>query len=284
MVKFKIFLSNPVNEEIPVYVNGQKKVEVNLSTDKWNDFYGNFFSKLNQKVIKKEIIDAKKTIGQIDKYYLPKKDDFFLELGCGPAFYCQEYAKKGMNVVGIDFSLNALNGAKALFKKGRISNYLLVNGDICKMPFKNNIFSLIYGGGVIEHFKDTKSAVKEIYRVLKPGGIAFNTVPLLNIGSLTYRQVWGNIPNLPILRNLAELIHIKLLKSRHMTFGWEYSFTRGSLKKIFKEAGFKKVIIKKFEVDLEFNFIKNKKIKKIANFLAQNSPLFWPMVYIVAEK
>ena len=269
---------------IPFFVDSYKKEDLKLSSKKWNSFYDDFFSNLNDKTIKIEIKDAQKTISQINKFCSQKKGDFFLELGCGPAFYCQEYIKKGMNVVGIDFSFTALRGAEKLFKKSKLLNFLLVGGDVCKMPFKDNSFDLIYGGGVIEHFKDTKSAIKEIHRVLKPDGIVFNTVPLLNIGSLTYRQVWGNIPNLPVLKELAEIIHVKILKSRYMTFGWEYSFTRSYLRKIHKEVGFKEVIINKFEVDLEFAFIRNKQFKKVANFLAQKSPLFWPMVYIVAKK
>ena len=92
-------------------------------------------------------------------------------------------------------------------------------------------------------------------RVLKKEGVSFNTAPYLNIGSLTYRQIWGNIPNFPILKQLAEFIHIKLLKGQHMIFGYEFSFLGSTLKKFHKKAGFEKIYVDKFKVKLAFDFV-----------------------------
>jgi len=255
-----------------------------LTKEKWENFYQDFFKNFNEEKVNKEIDDINKTILQIEKYYKPKKNESFLELGCGPAFCCYQMAKKEMKVSGMEISLNALKWAKKFFKKKGVKNYNFVFGDIQKMPFKDNTFDLIYGGGVIEHLENPRDVIKEIYRVLKPGGFVFNTVPFLNIGSLTYRQIWGNIPYFPIIKEIAKLVHVKILKSRHMRFGLEYSFTRRFLRKIHQEAGFEEFHIEKFQVDLEFIFIKNKFLKRIANYLGQNSIFFWPMIYVVAKK
>ena len=151
------------------------------------------------------------------------------------------------------------------------------------MPIKNNTVDLVYGGGVIEHFKDTGSCIDELYRVLKRSGVSFNTVPYLNIGSLTYRQVWGNIPNVPVLREVAEFIHIKLLGAKHMIFGYEMSFTKRTLFSIHKQSGFKKISVDKFQTTLSFEFIP-KFFRPFFIYLADTSPLFWPMVKVIGTK
>lgn len=269
----------PFVQNIPNFI--APDINRELTQKKWTHFYQDYSLVLDEILINKERIDALKTISQINRYYLPRRNDNFLELGCGLAYYCYEYARKGMDVYGIDFSLNALKQSKLISKN---SKPYLFCADIENMPFGDNSFDLVYGGGVIEHLPNPEIVLREIFRVLKPGGLVFNTVPLLNLGSLTYRQLWGNIPYFPGLKQIAELIHVKMLKAKHMRFGWEYSFSKHYLNRIHRSYEFREIIINKFEVDLEFAFIKNKQIKGIFNYLAQKSPLFWPMVYICAKK
>jgi len=94
--------------------------------------------------------------------------------------------------------------------------------------------------------------------------------------------MWGNIPDFPILKQLTELIHIKLLKSKR--FGYELSFTRNKLEKLYRRAGYDDVSIDKLIVSLELEYLGNKTLKKIAQYLCQNSRLFWPMVAVTGVK
>lgn len=262
--------------------------DVLLSQEKWDQEY-------KKSKDKKEILALKEGFKKIylesNMKYIKKalnsyKNKLYLEIGCGPFFIGQELAKEGVTVVGIDYSVNALRLAKFYLEEEKITNYLLICGDVTKMPFKDNQFDLLYGGGVIEHFKDTVGVVKENHRVLKKGGVAFNTVPYLNLGSLTYRQMWGNIPNAPILKELAEFVHIRILKGKRMIFGYEYSFTKGQLRKIFNKAGFnnENIEVDKLEVPLLFEYLKNKFVRKAAIVVANNLEWFWPGLYILAKK
>ena len=53
-----------------------------------------------------------------------------------------------------------------------------VKANLCNLPFKNNTYDLILCNHVLEHIIDDIKAMKEIYRVLKPGGRAILQVPL----------------------------------------------------------------------------------------------------------
>ena len=199
-------------------------------------------------------------------------------------------ARRGHRVIGIDSSFEALKLAREIFarkfqsiKSSNSPGALFVCADVKKMPLAADSIDLIYGGGVIEHFDNLKGSVSELYRVCKSGGAAFNTVPCLSLGALTYRQLWGNIPDLPVIKQMAEFIHIGLLKSRHMKFGYEKSYLVSKLRRVFKKAGFSSVDIGYFDCNLKFEFVRNNCLKDVLKKIARNR-LFWPMVYVSSIK
>jgi|SRR5690606_25923828 len=52
-----------------------------------------------------------------------------------------------------------------------------VKADICDLPFEDNTYDFILCNHVLEHIPDDTKAMKEIYRVLKPGGTAILQIP-----------------------------------------------------------------------------------------------------------
>jgi predicted SAM-dependent methyltransferase len=52
-----------------------------------------------------------------------------------------------------------------------------VKADICNLPFKDNEYDLILCNHVLEHIPDDTKAMQELYRVLKPGGMAILQIP-----------------------------------------------------------------------------------------------------------
>jgi len=52
-----------------------------------------------------------------------------------------------------------------------------VKADICVLPFKDNEFDVILCNHVLEHVKDDKKAMSELYRVMKPGGWGIFQIP-----------------------------------------------------------------------------------------------------------
>ena len=52
-----------------------------------------------------------------------------------------------------------------------------VKADICNLPFEDNSFDIIFCNHVLEHIPDDTKAMKELYRVLKPGGMGIFQIP-----------------------------------------------------------------------------------------------------------
>lgn len=52
-----------------------------------------------------------------------------------------------------------------------------VKADICNLPFENNSYDIILCNHVLEHIPDDTKAMQELYRVLKPNGMAILQIP-----------------------------------------------------------------------------------------------------------
>jgi len=275
-----------VKEGIFQFVKTFDEDSLQLSSDKWRTFYDETLSNDSYEDLYSNYMTNHfdSLYEQISEFKKVDKDLIFLEMGCGLMFLGRAISDKCALVIGLDISNNALKIVKKKFDALGIKNYILIQGDIGQMPIKSNSIGLVYGGGVLEHLKNTNSAVEEFYRVLKKGGVSFNTIPHLNVGSLTYRQLWGNIPDFPLVRTVFAFIHIKLLKAKHMRFGYELSFPARKMFKLHKKSGFREVFITKFEVTLSFDFVLSGSLKRILRRVANSSPLFWPMIKVIGKK
>jgi ubiquinone/menaquinone biosynthesis C-methylase UbiE len=92
-----------------------------------------------------------------------------LEIGCGAGIDSLEFARNGAKVTSIDFTDNAVTLTKELAKEAGFS-LDVSRGDAKKLSFADNTFDCVYSYGVLHHIPDINRALKEIHRVLKPGG------------------------------------------------------------------------------------------------------------------
>jgi ubiquinone/menaquinone biosynthesis C-methylase UbiE len=250
-----------------------------LSHNQWTNYFG-----IGGRFISESVVDLGRNTHQISEYKKIGRKTVYLEIVCGPIVFGQQISEQCKLVIGIDLSLSALKIAKKLLKENGADNYILIQADILNMPISDDTIDLVYGAGVLEHFKNSQKCVDELFRVLNEGGVAFNSVPYLNIGSLTYRQIWGNIPNFPILKQIAEFFHIKLFKGKYMIFGYELSFLGSILYKMHRNSGFKKIYTDQFKVKLQFDYIRFLPFRKMLVRIAESNRLFWPMIKVVAQK
>lgn len=83
-------------------------------------------------------------------------------------------AQSGAEVHGVDISEPTVRLARHTAPDGRATTLV---ADCRQLPYKQNSFDAIYSMGTIEHFDESHLAVREMWRVLKPGGRAIVGVP-----------------------------------------------------------------------------------------------------------
>lgn len=275
-----------IDKDIPSLINSYSQ-DTSLSQEKWEKIYkdNNYWNTVKNNY---ESNFLERTTNMISPH-LSQKDKnnkIFFEVGSGSGYVGEYYAKMGFFYIGIDFSPESLIKLKKRLIKSNINNFILVHGDIQKMPIKNAVIDFSFGGGVIEHFRNTQLVVNHLYRITKKNGVAYNTVPYLNLGNMIFRSQWGGIPNIIVIKQLAELFHINLLKGRHMIFGYELQFTQKQLKVLHENAGFETSMIKvkPYYVELELNIIKSKLLKTIINLIAKKWNQLKPGLEVIAIK
>jgi len=99
-----------------------------------------------------------------------------LDVGCGSGAMVLELCKRGCEAVGADLSSSMVRNVRHVFAAFSASKPILTVADLEHLPFADHCFTVIVCAGVIEYLERDVTALEEIARVLKPGGVAFITV------------------------------------------------------------------------------------------------------------
>lgn len=88
-----------------------------------------------------------------------------LDAGCGSGRYAEVSAKYGAEVVCVDLSYAVESAYRNL---GKLRNVHIIQADIFNLPFKDNVFDIVYSFGVLHHTPDPRRAFSSLARLLKP--------------------------------------------------------------------------------------------------------------------
>jgi ubiquinone/menaquinone biosynthesis C-methylase UbiE len=98
-----------------------------------------------------------------------------------------QFARGGARCVGIDLTPRSIEITRHRFRLyGAEGDFMISDGE--HLPFHDASFDVVYSNGVLHHTPDTAGAIREIHRVLRPGGVA--KVMLYHRNSLNY---WGEV-------------------------------------------------------------------------------------------
>lgn len=160
--------------------------------DFWNRNVNQFNQLKRDDIGTHEFYDAAEKLRYHYHYHLPPLFDrvakefpggMLLEVGCSMGNDTIQFARRGMDVTGVDITEAAIELIKQRFALYNISGDFRV-ADAEKLPFPDNTFDVCYSFGVLHHTPDTAGAIEELRRVLKPNGKAF--VMLYNTQSLNW--------------------------------------------------------------------------------------------------
>jgi 2-polyprenyl-3-methyl-5-hydroxy-6-metoxy-1,4-benzoquinol methylase len=161
-----------------------------------------------QQIIKRENFLRNIFFGFKEKFKFQKIN--YLDIGCGTGGMLKIAKEFGWNIYGCDISKSVIKMAKKYSKVNKI--YL---GDITKCKFQDSFFDFITMNHVIEHLVNLNNQIKEIERILKPGGIIFIRCP--NYKNI--RCFWDRK---------------KIIKQEHVNY-----FTNKDLIRLFEKHNFK---------------------------------------------
>ena len=107
-----------------------------------------------------------------------------LDMGCGAGRHAFELYRRGADVVALDQNTSDLAEVAVMFEamaaEGQVptgSSAATVEGDALALPFDDGEFDRIIAAEILEHIPDDRTAMEELFRVLKPGGVLAVTVP-----------------------------------------------------------------------------------------------------------
>ncbi|MEA1996701.1 MAG: class I SAM-dependent methyltransferase, partial [Gemmatimonadota bacterium] len=115
-----------------------------------------------------------------------------LDLGCHLAIYSCFLAVKGHRVVGADVDRETLEIAKKKYSHPNL-RIVLLDGE--RLDFEDNSFDCVLLLEVLEHCQDPRGLVREIHRVLRPGGSLVLSVPNAASYHTFARSILLNIPS-----------------------------------------------------------------------------------------
>jgi ubiquinone/menaquinone biosynthesis C-methylase UbiE len=165
-------------------------------------------------------------------YLSPEPHHTMLEAGCGTGRMTRSFAERCDQLVSIDFSLESLKvNARKLHHHG-VKNVLLVQADLCRLPFKTNAFDRVVSCQVLEHIPTPRSreaAVGELARVLDSGGTlvlsAYQHSLLTKLFGQKEGEHEGGIPFFRFERAELRALLERELKVEHITGKLVYHYT-----------------------------------------------------------
>ncbi len=146
--------------------------------------------------------------------------DTMLELGSGRGEMLKCFSDLGMTVKGVDLSQEA----QVLSPGLEMSSCDL---ETEKLPFPDSCFDVVFNKSVLEHIRNTDHLIREIRRVLKPGGLILCMVPdwesnyKIFFDDYTHKSPFTTVSLNDLLR-IHDFVDVRVYKFRQLPIVWRH--------------------------------------------------------------
>lgn len=120
--------------------------------------------------------------------FIKDVDGHVLDIGCCDGYFTNVLLEnsKADHITGIDVLEHTIKYAQKRYKKNKKLSFQL--GEAHKLPFKKNSFDHVFCLEALEHVEDPLIVLKEMRRVLKPGGRIHILIPAENT---LFKVIWA---------------------------------------------------------------------------------------------
>ncbi len=159
-----------------------------------------------------------------------------LEIGGGMGTDLAQFAKHGAITTDVDLSAGHLQHAKENFDLRGLTG-TFIHHDAEALPFEDDSFNLVYSNGVIHHTPNSAQLVREMCRVLKPGGRAIAMVYAENSLHYWYALVAAQALFSGLLADysMGEIMSRSVEKTTHGSRPLVKVYTRERLRRLFSD-------------------------------------------------
>lgn len=112
------------------------------------------------------------------RWLKPRRDERILDIGCGEGTYNYRIALRGARVFGFDLNRDQLRRAAASHKTPSTGFFC---ADASALPLRPEQFDTVMSLCVFEHLPDDRQTLREMWRVLRPGGRILLTLDSLSL-------------------------------------------------------------------------------------------------------
>jgi ubiquinone/menaquinone biosynthesis C-methylase UbiE len=150
-------------------------------SDVWANLYNRHvtFANYNFLIRKRHVLDL-----------FDKRGGRVLDAGCGTGDFIPDLAARGGAIFALDFAQEMIEKARAHVERTGLERPVqFFASDVSNLPFETAFFDAIIAVGLVEYLADLDGALRQMHRVLKPGGILIVTVPNITSPFMAYETL-----------------------------------------------------------------------------------------------
>jgi 2-polyprenyl-3-methyl-5-hydroxy-6-metoxy-1,4-benzoquinol methylase len=187
-----------MSEPIPI-PSRESLNETDIKTVRWQE---SIFVEENYTVEYAHDVQHRRLVQYVVKALEARPTATVADLGCGEGLnllaVCRQASREGVRYIGVDLNRAALQRAANRIAYRGYRNVELLAGDVLDTGLPAASADVVLSSEVIEHLRDPQRLLREIWRVLAPGGTAIITTPNLSnyprrIGNLADRFLRGRL-------------------------------------------------------------------------------------------